>query len=128
MAKKVSVIDNDSDILDIVQEVLYYAGFQLTTCSSTNEIFNLIREWQPDLLIMDVRPDGENGGEMCRQVKSSALTSYMPVILYYAYPNENNAADQFGCDAFIAIPFDLEELVTTVTSLIDAPIGMSFVS
>lgn len=121
MAKKVLVIDNDPDILDVVREVLDYVGFQVAACSGTKEIFNLIKEWQPDLLILDYRLDGKNGGDICRQLKSSALTSYIPVILYSTYPNVKNDADRFGCDAFIAKPFDLADLVTTVRSLIDAP-------
>lgn len=117
MTKKVLVLDDDTGILEVMQEVLSYAGFQVDAFSDTEDIQQLISVLQPDLLIMDYRLNGKNGGTLCTLVKENPSTAHLPVILYSAYPGVLQAAGQFGCDAFIAKPFDLAELITKVTEL-----------
>jgi DNA-binding response OmpR family regulator len=132
MAKKVLVIDNDPDILDIVQEILSYSGFQVDTYPGTDNIVQLVLQCKPDLLIMDFLLDGKNGGELCRLIKESPLTSRLPVILYSAYPKVLQTQDQYGCDAFIAKPFDLTDLTAKVTELIESkletPLSEDFIT
>jgi DNA-binding response OmpR family regulator len=120
MSKKVLVIDNDPDILDVVQEILTYSGFQVDAYPGTDDIMKLVSQCQPDILIMDFLLDETNGGELCRQIKESALTSRLPVILYSAYSKVLESIDRYGCDAFIAKPFDLTELIAKVTELVNA--------
>jgi CheY-like chemotaxis protein len=78
----------------------------------------LVAEFSPDLVILDYRVAGENGGEICKQIKSSPEFNDIPVIIFSAYINHNDEVLAYGCDAIINKPFDLIELIETINNLI----------
>lgn len=114
----VLVIDDDLGVLDLVQEILAYEGYKVTALSFCKDILETVRQYRPDLVIMDYFLYGENGGTFCQLLKGTAATAHLPVILYSAYPNIKKSLDQFGCDAFLEKPFDLAGLTQTVHSLL----------
>ena len=118
MLKRVLVLDDNQDILEIVHEALSYEQFEVRSVSESEKVMPLIEEFNPDLVILDYRVAGENGGELCRQIKSSLEYNDIPVIIFSAYINHNDEMLAYGCDAIINKPFDLVELIETVNSLI----------
>jgi CheY-like chemotaxis protein len=115
--KKILVIDNDPAILDIVQEIFTYEGFEVVGVEETQDIGKLVKATDPQLVLIDYLLNGINGGELCHQIKTSPDTD-IPVILFSAYPRVFNSLGNYGCDAFIAKPFDLDDLISQVTLLI----------
>ncbi len=120
MLKKVLVLDNDPDILEVMDEILSYEGFKVATFVGTDDILTLIKQQKPDLLIIDYLLYGLNGGVLCRIIKDSLPTCNLPVILFSAYPKVLQTFDHFGCNAFLSKPFDLSTLINLVTELITA--------
>ena len=118
MAKRILVLDDNQDILDIVHETLTYEDFEVKSTSTSNTVIPLVEEFIPDLVILDYRVAGVNGGELCKQIKSHPDFSDTPVIIFSAYINHNDELFRYGCDAIINKPFDLTELVEKVNSLI----------
>ena len=116
--RKILVIDNDPAILDVMQEALTYEGFDVTTVEGTHDIHKLVQTTEPQLVVIDYMLDGINGGELCHQIKSNSDTGMLPVILFSAYPRVFNSLGTYGCDAFIAKPFDLTLLIDQVQALI----------
>ena len=114
-------MDNDSRILDMMQEALSYEGFDVDTFSGTDDVVSLVKDRNPDLLIVDYILDGINGGEHCRRIKTCLSTANLPVIIFSAYPKVLQSLGYYGCNAFIAKPFDLSVLVNKVTDLIGLP-------
>ena len=118
MPKSILILDDNQDILDIVEETLAYEQFEVHSTTRANEIIPLIEQLKPNLVILDYRVAGTNGGEVCRQIKSHPIFGYMPVIIFSAYINSSNKLFSYGCDAIINKPFDLDELVEKVNSFI----------
>lgn len=118
MLKRVLVLDDNQDILEIVHEALSYEQFEVKSVSEGEKVMPSIEEFNPDLVILDYRVAGENGGELCRQIKSSLEYNDIPVIIFSAYINHNDEMLAYGCDAIINKPFDLVELIETVNNLI----------
>jgi DNA-binding response OmpR family regulator len=118
MSKKVLVLDNDPQILDVMNEVLTYEGFSVDTFEDTVDILTLVELCKPDLLIIDYILNGVNGGEHCRRVKNYTSTCNIPVIIFSAYPKVLHSLGFYGCDAFIPKPFNLTDLVKKVTELL----------
>ncbi|MGY3211418.1 response regulator transcription factor [Mucilaginibacter sp. HD30] len=116
--EKILVIDNDPAILDIMQEALGYEGFEVTVVEETQDICKLVKAIDPQLVVIDYMLNGINGGELCHQIKSFPETDKLPVILFSAYPRVFNSLGTYGCDAFIAKPFDLSHLIDQVQALI----------
>ncbi|HWD89167.1 MAG TPA: response regulator [Mucilaginibacter sp.] len=117
--KKVLLLDNDEDVLDVMQEALSYEGFEVKCIGQTNDIFPEIERYRPDVVILDYILDGVNGGEICHQIKENKKTSDMPVILVSAYPKVLWSLGDYGCDDFIPKPFDLDDFTGRILKLID---------
>lgn len=118
MAKRILVLDDNQDILDIVHETLTYENFEVKSTSESDEVIPLVSEFKPDLIILDYRVAGLNGGELCKQIKATPAFSDIPVIIFSAYINHNDELFGYGCDGIINKPFDLTELVEKVNDLI----------
>jgi DNA-binding response OmpR family regulator len=118
MAKRILILDDNQDILDVVQETLIYEQFEVKSTSRSDSVIPLVKEFIPHLIILDYRVAGLNGGELCKQIKSHPDFGNIPVIIFSAYINHNDELFDYGCDAIINKPFDLNELVEKVNSLI----------
>jgi len=118
MAKRILVLDDNQDILEIVHETLTYEHFEVQSTSRSDAVIDLAETFMPDLVILDYRVAGLNGGEICMQIKSHPRFRKTPVIIYSAYINNNSEMLAYGCDAIINKPFDLTELVEKVNSLL----------
>jgi len=118
MAKRILVMDDNRDILDIVQETLTYEKFEVKVTSRSDSVIPLIAGFSPDLVILDYRVSGVNGGELCREIKSHPEFGRIPVIIFSAYIEHNDELLAYGCDSIIEKPFDLNELVEKVNELI----------
>jgi len=118
MVKRILVLDDNQDILDIVHETLTYEQFEVKSTSISTDVLPLIEDFEPDLVILDYRVAGTNGGEICRNIKVHPKFGNIPVIIFSAYVNNENELISYGCDAIISKPFDLAELVEKVNNLL----------
>ena len=118
MLKRILVLDDNLDILDIVHETLAYEQFDVKSITQGIDVLPMIADFLPDLVILDYRVAGENGGEICRQIKAHPKFNAIPVIIFSAYINRDSELLAYGCDAIINKPFDLSELVDKVNNLV----------
>lgn len=118
MSKRILILDDNQDILEIVHETLAYEQFDVKSTGDGTEVMPMVESFVPDLVILDYRVAGVNGGELCRQIKSHPQFGDIPVIIFSAYINHQADLFAYGCDAIINKPFDLNELVEKVNGLI----------
>jgi len=118
MRKRILVLDDNQDILDIIHEALLYQQFEVKVTLDSESIIHLTNEYQPDLIILDHHLTGTNGSVICRQLKTHPDLGHIPVIICSAYVNKNDDLSAWGCDDVIAKPFGLEELTEKVSNLI----------
>ena len=71
MGKKILIIDDDTDVLDIMKEIFNYEGFAVLTSPVADGYESIIRRNDIDLVIIDYLLQGVNGGEICNQIKCS---------------------------------------------------------
>lgn len=119
MPKRVLILDDDKDVLDVMQEALTYEGFEVYTITATDNIFSVLEEYHPDVLLIDYLLNGINGGEICSQIKKNELTCELPVVILSAYPRVIDSLGYYHCNKFIPKPFDLNELVDEINLLTD---------
>lgn len=120
MVKRILVLDDNQDILAIVHETLTYENFEVKSTGESESVMPLVESFEPDLVILDYRVAGLNGGELCQSIKSHPKFSNVPVIIFSAYISHESDLWAYGCDAIINKPFDLNELVEKVNNLINA--------
>jgi DNA-binding response OmpR family regulator len=119
MSKNILIVDDQNDILDVLKEALEMEGYNVITLPYTEDIIKSAKEHQPDLVMLDFLLAGINGGEHCHFLKVNPLTSHIPVIMMSAYPRVLESLGNYGADEFIAKPFDLHDLTSTVKHLLE---------
>lgn len=119
MLKRILVLDDNQDILEMVNEVLTYENFDVHATSDSTDILAVAHKFDPNLVILDYRLSNANGGEICKELKAHPRFKEIPVIIFSAYINANVDFSSYGCNAVISKPFDLSELIEKVNNLIN---------
>lgn len=116
MAKTILAIDDDSDILDAIRFTLEGEGYKVITSEKGEYIENLYDKDNglPDLIILDVLLSGKDGRTICKKLKSQKDTKHIPVIMISAHPDAEKSSKEVGADDFLAKPFNISMLLTTV--------------
>lgn len=79
---------------------------------------NVAPVFKPNLILLDVHLDNDDGREICRLIKSAPLTASIPVILFSANPNSLKDYASYGASACIEKPFNKEELIEKINLII----------
>ena len=116
MAKKILILDDNEDILEMMKIALEDEGHEVECMVNTNDIYKTISHTKPDLLIVDYILPGINGGELCHQVKTNPKTEHIPVIMVSGHQRVLQSLGTYGADVFIAKPFSLEDIVNNVNN------------
>lgn len=123
---KVLIIDDDKDLLDIMQSLLTKRGFDVETDDNWNNGFEKIREFEPQIILLDVFLSGIDGLEICKQLKASPFTSHIPIVIFSAYPRiAESVIYEYGADDFISKPFEVNELVAKLHSVLSQTAGLA---
>jgi DNA-binding response OmpR family regulator len=110
--KKILVVDDDQGILEMLDEVLSYYGYNVSTLSRADKVFDRINEYHPDLILMDIMLAGMDGRLICRAIKSVENAANIPIILISATENGASCMNKEGSpNDFVAKPFDLDFLI-----------------
>ena len=119
MENRILVLDDDPGILEVIDLSLTYCGFQVRPMLSGDNVFRMIDDFEPNLIILDYLLTGKNGGEICQDLKSDPLKKDIPVIMLAAHPEAAKRNSEYGCDSFLSKPFDLDRLVNEIKMFID---------
>jgi DNA-binding response OmpR family regulator len=114
MRKKILILDDNEDILELIKDVLVDEDYEVECLAYTDDIYKAVNSIQPDLVILDYILFGINGGELCHQIKHNPTTAHIPVIMISAYPRVWESLGNYGADVFIAKPFSLEDIIKSV--------------
>ena len=110
MNKRVLILDDDIDILQICTIVLKKKGFDVQTLNNSNQVVHQVRNYHPDVILMDNWIPGPGGIEATRQLKLDTETQDIPVIFFSANSNVTQLAQEARADYFLQKPFDISEL------------------
>jgi len=110
MKKKVLILDDDLDILQICTIVLKKKGFDVLTINNSNQVIEQVKSYQPDVILMDNWIPGPGGIEATRSLKLKPETQDIPVIFFSANSNVTQLAQEARADYFLQKPFDISEL------------------
>ena len=118
MQKKILVIDDDSDTVDIITYVLSEEHYEIISSKSWI-IITEISSIMPDLILLDHWLDGTLGSKLCKKLKANSQTSKIPVVLISATMGIDSVASECGADAHISKPFDIDYLSEVVALILN---------
>src|ERR687894_842214 len=121
MAKKLLVVDDDASLLLAVSETLRAEGYEVVTARRGADALVRVAESVPDLVISDIRMPGMDGYALVRSLRSAPRTRLVPIVFLTAKDETADRVAGFrtGVDAYLTKPFESEELLAVVKSILD---------
>src|SRR5687767_13245861 len=114
---RVMVVDDDADIANLIGEVLRDEGYVARVVSDSRTALDAFRDFQPDLVTLDVMMPSVDGISLCLQLRKD---SDVPILFLSAKkdPPDRVVGLRIGADDYMGKPFDNEELLARVGALL----------
>ena len=113
-------VEDDAAIRDIEVYALRSTGFEAEGLENGEQLFAAIKKRVPELIILDVMLPGEDGLEILRRIRFSAVTRSVPVIMATARGEEYDKITGLdsGADDYLVKPFGMMEMVSRVRAVL----------
>lgn len=119
MNKRISVLEDTEEILEIIKIVLEEEQYDVFGFATVSEFIGNLTRISPDLCLLDVMlPDG-NGLDVCHDLKAAENTKHIPIIIMTANAQIEKMKDECAADDFIAKPFDIDNLTDKISGLLN---------
>ncbi|MGK0185322.1 MAG: two-component system phosphate regulon response regulator PhoB [Verrucomicrobiales bacterium] len=117
---KVLVVDDESDILDLVSFNLQREGFETISAHDGIEAVVSAKEHLPDLIVLDLMLPGKDGFRVYKELRADQRTQHIPVIMLTAKGELEDKITglELGADDYVTKPFSPKELVLRVKALL----------
>ena len=116
---KILVVDDVPENVRLLEAVLGPRGYKVVTATDGRAALQLVETEEPDLILLDVMMPGLDGYAVCRSLRANDDTAVLPVIMVTSsIGQEKTKAIEAGADDFIPKPFNHDELLTRVRSLL----------
>lgn len=118
MKKRILVVEDDPDILEIIEIVLNGDNYQVSKSTTGKDVVELIHKNNPHLILMDIRLGELDGRQICRDLKKGNHCINTPIILMSAHAVSTDVKNEVCASDFISKPFDIDDLLMRVKKLI----------
>ncbi|HEY3303483.1 MAG TPA: response regulator [Candidatus Binatia bacterium] len=110
------IVDDNPVNLKLVRVLLAGAGYDARTASDAEEALEVLREFRPKLILMDIQLPGMDGLELTRRLKANPETRGIVVLALtaYAMKGDDKRTLEAGCDGYISKPVDTRTLPATI--------------
>ena len=116
----VLVVDDESDILELIRYNLQKEGYRVTTVKTGEEGLQLIRELKPDVVVLDLMLPGLDGLSVCNRLKREESTRRIPVLMLTAKAEDTDIVTglELGADDYVTKPFSPKVLTARLRAVL----------
>ena len=117
MAKKVLIVDDDADIIELQKLYFEKEGYEVATCMQGDKAVATFNVTKPDIIILDLMLPGMDGNDVCREIRKM---SDVPIIMLTARTDtlDRVVGLELGADDYIPKPFEPKELLARVKAVL----------
>jgi len=112
-AGRILVIDDEPQIRRIMRTTLITAGYQVDDAKTAEEGLTKVREFRPDLVLLDINMPGMGGLAACRELRADQNVAIIMLTVHNTEAAKVEALDA-GADDFVAKPFSTPELLARI--------------
>ena len=126
--RKALVVDDDLDLVELIQDVLEADGrFEVRTANNGFDAGMMVKEYRPDVIVLDVMLPDINGKEVCQRVRGDSTMDDVRIICISGMVESDKIEElkAAGADDFMQKPFDADALVGRVCKLLDMELDAS---
>jgi two-component system, OmpR family, alkaline phosphatase synthesis response regulator PhoP len=119
-SKKILVVEDERDILQLVKLYLEKEGYRVSTAATGPDGLKAARSEHPDLLVLDLMLPDMDGLEICKRLRADQQTATLPIIMLTAKAEESDTVIglELGADDYVTKPFSPKALVARVKALL----------
>lgn len=120
--RKVLLVDDDAELVELMFKVLDEDGrFEVRMASNGFDAGMMVKEYRPDLIVLDVMLPDINGREVCHRVRSDVTLEDVRILCISGMIEDDKIQELklSGADDFLHKPFDIEELIDRMCSLLE---------
>ena len=120
--RKVLVVDDDRDLVELIVSVLEDDGrFETRVANNGFEAGMMVKDYRPDLIVLDVMLPDINGKEVCVRVRSDKSLANVRIICISGMVEREKVAEleEAGADDFLQKPFDTDVLIARMSRLLE---------
>ena len=111
---KLLVVDDSSELLGALKIFLEKKGYLIQTLTDHSQIFDSIKQLNPDVVLLDIYLAGEDGRDICQKIRENVNTKPICIILFSASPEALKNHKLYGADDCIEKPFNLTDLIQKI--------------
>ena len=118
---RVLVVEDNAEVAKLLELILRRAGYDVDVAEDGLEALTRFREYQPDLVLLDIMLPGINGWEVCRRIKGDPHTAGIPVFILTVRSmlEDEKEFHTVHPDVFINKPFSARDLLKEVTMALE---------
>jgi two-component system cell cycle response regulator DivK len=120
MAKTILIVEDNELNMKLFHDLLEAHNFKTLQTRDGNDALALAKEHHPDLILMYIQLPGVSGLEITRQIKADDEIKSIPIVAVtaFAMKGDEDRIRESGCEAYIAKPIHIDELISTVQRFI----------
>jgi two-component system phosphate regulon response regulator PhoB len=116
MSRKIAVVEDEAELASLIEYNLVRGGFEVKVLNGAAQTLGELETWQPDLIVLDVMLPGQDGFDLCRQIRQTGRIARTPVVFLTARSDEVDRVLglEIGGDDYMTKPFSPRELVARI--------------
>jgi len=121
MPKEILIVDDEPNVVVPIQFLMEQQGYRVMIAERGEDALDLIYQYKPDLVLLDIMLPGIDGYEVCEIIRLNPNYRKVKIIFLTARGREEEIAKglALGADAYITKPFSNTELVAKVKALLE---------
>jgi excisionase family DNA binding protein len=124
--RKALVVDDDEELVELIRDVLEADGrFEVRVANNGFDAGMMVKEYRPDILVLDVMLPDINGKEVCQRVRADDSLEDVKIICISGMVEGDKIEElrEAGANDFVQKPFEIEHLVDRICELLDVQPG-----
>lgn len=120
--RKALIVDDDEELVELIRDALEADGrFEIRVANNGFDAGMMVREYHPDVIVLDVMLPDINGKEVCQRVRSDNALDDVKIICISGMVEQDKIEDlkASGANEFMQKPFEVENLIERVCLLLD---------
>jgi two-component system alkaline phosphatase synthesis response regulator PhoP len=123
---RILLVDDDPVVRELLEVNLISAGYRTVSVKSGREAIRRLRRVKPDLVILDIMMPEVDGWEVCKFVRDNPELQAIKILMLTARDSDKDrmiGKDIFKADEYVTKPFDMKELLKSVSGLLEGNHG-----
>ncbi len=120
--RRILIVDDDEELVELISDVLVRdSRFEVRSANNGFDAGMMVKEYRPDLIVLDVMLPDINGKEVCQRVRNDKTMDDVRIICISGMVEEDKIEDlkAAGANDFLQKPFDIEELIDRMCTLLE---------